>query len=120
MKVFKTARLAVATCVLGCAGSSFASADIVFLNSGRTVSVKNHTAFGDSVVLTLRSGGQVTLSVSRAARGANEQFLEAYGSQGGVVYQRGLAGGGGRVVCQQGVLPSGRAGWSTAETDGAS
>jgi len=61
MKVFKTARLAVATCVLGCAGSSFASADIVFLNSGRTVSVKNHTAFGDSVVLTLRSGGQVTL-----------------------------------------------------------
>jgi len=39
-----------------------------------------------SVMGELASGGQVTLSVSRAARGANEQFLEAYGSQGGLVY----------------------------------
>jgi predicted dehydrogenase len=35
----------------------------------------------------LESGGQVTLTVSRAARGANENFLEAYGSQGGLVYR---------------------------------
>lgn len=40
------------------------------------------TVMGD-----LASGGQVTLSVSRAARGANEQFLEAYGSQGALVYR---------------------------------
>jgi membrane-bound lytic murein transglycosylase B len=59
--VLKTARLAIATCVLVAAGSSFASAEIVFMNSGRTVSVKNHTNLGDSVILTLRSGGQVTL-----------------------------------------------------------
>ena len=40
-----------------------------------------------SVMGELASGGQVTLSVSRAARGANEQFLEAYGSQGALVYR---------------------------------
>ncbi len=39
-----------------------ASAEIVFLTSGRTLSVKSHTTTGDSVVLTLRSGGEVTCS----------------------------------------------------------
>ena len=37
-----------------------ASAEIVFLSSGRTLSVKDHRIDGDSIVLTLRSGGQVT------------------------------------------------------------
>jgi hypothetical protein len=37
-----------------------ASAEIVFLTSGRTLSVKTHKIEGDSIVLTLRSGGQVT------------------------------------------------------------
>ena len=40
-----------------------------------------------SVMAELVSGGQVTFSVSRAARGANESFLEAYGSQGSLVYR---------------------------------
>ena len=61
MNVLKTVRLAIATCVLVGAGSSFASAEIVFMTSGRTVSVKTHTNVGESVVLTLRSGGEVTL-----------------------------------------------------------
>ena len=61
MNVLKTVRLAVATCVLVAAGSSFASAEIVFMTSGSTVSVKKHTKIGDSIVLTLRSGGEVTL-----------------------------------------------------------
>jgi soluble lytic murein transglycosylase-like protein len=61
MKVLNTVRLAIATCVLVAAGSSLASAEIVFMSSGRTVSVKNHTTVGDSVVLTLRSGAEVTL-----------------------------------------------------------
>lgn len=39
-----------------------ASAEIVFLTSGRTLSVKSHTTVGESVVLTLRSGGEVTCS----------------------------------------------------------
>jgi hypothetical protein len=37
-----------------------ASAEIVFLSSGRTLSVKSHKVDGDRVVLTLRSGGEVT------------------------------------------------------------
>jgi membrane-bound lytic murein transglycosylase B len=61
MNMLKTVRLAIAACVLVVAGSSVASAEIVFMTSGRTVSVKNHTAVGESVVLTLRSGGEVTL-----------------------------------------------------------
>ena len=61
MQVLRIVRLAIAACVLVAAGSSFASAEIVFMTSGRTVSVKNHANLGDSVVLTLRSGGEVTL-----------------------------------------------------------
>jgi hypothetical protein len=37
-----------------------ASAEIVFLSSGRTLSVKGHRVDGDRIVLTLRSGGEVT------------------------------------------------------------
>jgi soluble lytic murein transglycosylase-like protein len=61
MKVLKTVRLAVATCALVAAGSSIASAEIVFMTSGRTVSIKNHKNIGETIVLTLRSGGEVTL-----------------------------------------------------------
>jgi membrane-bound lytic murein transglycosylase B len=61
MNVLKTVRLAIAACVLLAAGSSVASAEIVFMTSGSTVSVKNHANVGDSIVLTLRSGGEVTL-----------------------------------------------------------
>jgi len=38
-----------------------ASAEIVYLTSGRTLSVKAHAESGESVVLTLRGGGDVTL-----------------------------------------------------------
>ena len=37
-----------------------ASAEIVFLSSGKTLSVKGHRMEGDSVVLLLRNGGEVT------------------------------------------------------------
>jgi soluble lytic murein transglycosylase-like protein len=37
-----------------------ARAEIVFLTSGRTLSVKGHTVEGETVVLQLRSGGQVS------------------------------------------------------------
>ncbi len=40
------------------------SAEIVFLTSGRTLSVKGHRVDGDSMVLTLRSGGQVIFDKS--------------------------------------------------------
>jgi len=60
MNVLNIARVAVATCVLAMATSSMASAEIVVMTSGRTVSVKSHKTEGNSVILTLRSGGQVT------------------------------------------------------------
>jgi Transglycosylase SLT domain len=37
-----------------------ASAEIVFLTSGRSLSVKGHRVDGERIVLTLRSGGEVT------------------------------------------------------------
>jgi len=64
MEVLKTVRLAVAACVFVAAGSSVASAEIVFMTSGSTVSVKKHTKIGETVILTLRSGGEVTLENS--------------------------------------------------------
>ena len=41
-----------------------ASAEIVFLTSGRTLSVKSHRIDGDSIILTLRGGGDVTCDKS--------------------------------------------------------
>ena len=64
MKVPQIARVAVATCVLALATASAASAEIVMLTSGRTLSVKAHKIDGESVVLTLRSGGEVTCDKS--------------------------------------------------------
>jgi soluble lytic murein transglycosylase-like protein len=41
-----------------------AQAEIVFLTSGRTLSVKSHRFDGESIILTLRSGGEVTCDKS--------------------------------------------------------
>jgi len=60
MQVLKTARMAIAIAVCLCGASSWASAEIVFMTSGGTLSVKSHTDTGDTVTLTLRSGGTVT------------------------------------------------------------
>jgi membrane-bound lytic murein transglycosylase B len=60
MHVLKFARIAVAACACLVGGTTFASAEIVFMTSGGTLSVKGHTAEGDLVTLTLRTGGTVT------------------------------------------------------------
>ncbi len=49
---------AAAFALAGTAAS--ASAEIVFLTSGRSLSVKDHRVHGDTIVLTLRGGGEVT------------------------------------------------------------
>jgi membrane-bound lytic murein transglycosylase B len=64
MKVRLTAKLAVATCVLVGASASSASAEIVFLTSGRTLSIKSHRQEGQSLVLSLRAGGEITCDQS--------------------------------------------------------
>jgi soluble lytic murein transglycosylase-like protein len=48
---------AVALVLSACAEE--AQADIVFLSSGRSVSVKGHRVEGDVIILSLRSGGEV-------------------------------------------------------------
>jgi hypothetical protein len=47
-----------------CATVTPAFADIVFLSTGRTISVQAHRFDGDSIVLSLRSGGEVTFDRS--------------------------------------------------------
>ncbi len=43
-------------------------AELVFLTSGRTLSVKSHRVDGESMVLTLRAGGQITCEASLVDR----------------------------------------------------
>jgi hypothetical protein len=50
----------VAVLVIGCLIiAAPARADLVFFDSGRSLSVKSYTVDGDSLVLTLRTGGQI-------------------------------------------------------------
>ena len=60
MNVLKVVRIAVAAGVCLAGGAPAASAEIVFMTSGSTLSVKSHATSGDTVTLTLRSGGTVT------------------------------------------------------------
>jgi len=56
----KSLILPAAAIVALLAAAAPASAEIVFLSSGRTLSVKAHRIDGDNIILTLRSGGEVT------------------------------------------------------------
>lgn len=58
----------VVASALGLLAATPAAAEIVFLSSGRTLSVKAHRPDGDRVVLTLRSGGEVTCSADLIER----------------------------------------------------
>lgn len=50
---------------LVCAGTALpASAEIVYLSSKKTISIQSHRYEGDSVILTLRGGGEVTCDKS--------------------------------------------------------
>src|SRR5262245_11502804 len=69
MKTFLTA--ALATAVL--ASASPARAELVFFSTGRTMSVKGHRVEGESVVLTLRSGGEIVCEASAVARFAPDE-----------------------------------------------
>ena len=53
--------------------ASPASAELVFFNTGRTLSVKSHRVEGDSLVLVLRSGGEVTCESSIVDRFAPDE-----------------------------------------------
>jgi soluble lytic murein transglycosylase-like protein len=50
-----------------------ARAEIVFFNSGRTLSLKGHRADGDSMVLVLRGGGEIVCEASIITRFAPDE-----------------------------------------------
>ena len=50
-----------------------ARAEIVYFNTGRTMSVKSHRLDGDSVVLALRTGGEIVMESSMIARFAPDE-----------------------------------------------
>jgi hypothetical protein len=52
--------IAVAALAIGLAGASEARADLVYLSSGRTLSVKSVHMSGSQVTLSLRNGGDMT------------------------------------------------------------
>jgi hypothetical protein len=59
----------MSTVLLGlCAAASPASAELVFLTSGRTLSVKSHRVEGSTIILSLRAGGEVACERSLIER----------------------------------------------------
>ena len=60
-------RVALATVVLAGAARP-ASAEVVLLTTGRTLSVKSHRAEDDKVTLVLRQGGDLTCPASLIVR----------------------------------------------------
>jgi soluble lytic murein transglycosylase-like protein len=50
-----------------------ASAELVFFSSGRTLSVKSHRAEGESLVLALRTGGEIVCDASVVTRIAPDE-----------------------------------------------
>lgn len=53
-------RPALAACALTAFSAGPASAELVYLKSGRTLSVRSHRVDGESIVLTFRAGGEMT------------------------------------------------------------
>jgi soluble lytic murein transglycosylase-like protein len=60
--------LSAAVVVLLALVASPANAELVFFNTGRTMSVKGHRVEGDSLVLMLRGGGEIVCETSIVAR----------------------------------------------------
>jgi hypothetical protein len=60
MHVLGTVRVAVVACACLAGVSRLASGEIVFMTSGGTLSVKGHSTEGDTITLTLRTGGTVS------------------------------------------------------------
>jgi membrane-bound lytic murein transglycosylase B len=73
MKVSSTIRLAAAAAAILAFCAAPALADIVYLTSGATLSVRSHHEDGASMVLALRDGGQVTCDKSLIERIAPDE-----------------------------------------------
>jgi soluble lytic murein transglycosylase-like protein len=69
----RTALVSLATFVSLVASAAPARAEIVFFNSGRTLSLKGHRVDGDSLVLELRGGGEIVCEASIVTRFAPDE-----------------------------------------------
>jgi Transglycosylase SLT domain len=68
MTMRRAVRLSAILCAFLTAGVGEARAEIVILSSGRTLSIKSHREDGDSIVMMLRTGGEVTCAKSLVER----------------------------------------------------
>jgi len=59
--------------LLGLSAAIPARAELVFFSNGRSMSVKDHRTEGDSLVLTLRTGGEIVCDASVIARIAPDE-----------------------------------------------
>ena len=59
--------------VISVASAVPARAEIVYFNTGRTMSVKSHRVEGESVVLLLRTGGEIVMDAANVARFAPDE-----------------------------------------------
>jgi hypothetical protein len=66
--MFKGVRLTLAACALTAMSVVPAWAELVYLSSGRTMSVRGHRTEGESIVLLLRAGGEMTCDRSLVDR----------------------------------------------------
>ena len=87
---------AVALILGGCAGQ--AHAEIVFLTSGRSVSVKGHRIEGDRIILTLRTGGEVTCDRSLVDKIVADEVPYPEPVEAAPAGDQQSAGGGGAVL----------------------
>jgi hypothetical protein len=72
----RIARIAALSLLALPASAPVCPAEIVFLTSGRTLSIKSHRVEGDSLVLALRSGGEITCPASLVERiGPDEVYV---------------------------------------------
>ena len=73
MRLTTAAVVSFVTCVSLVCSARPASAELVFFNTGRTLSVKTHRIEGDSLILALRNGGEMTCETSLVARFAPDE-----------------------------------------------
>jgi hypothetical protein len=66
--MFSRALVLVAGCLASLYAAAPASAELIYLTTGRTLSVRGHRADGNTMVLLLRTGGQVTCDASLVQR----------------------------------------------------
>ena len=72
-RVTALASVSFVTCVSLFCSALPARAELVFFNTGRTLSVKSHRADGDSLVLVLRSGGEIVCDAAIVSRFAPDE-----------------------------------------------